>query len=192
MLNSSACRYSCALIALSLTLLGPVHPVLAAADSRVTVGGPSTRFPENAQNEPAVAVNPRHPQVLAAGANDVIDNEPCAALDDNNACPITSGVSVNGIYFSFDGGATWTQPTYSGWSARTGTAQFGPISTVPWYYESGLETGGDPALAFGPVPGPDGTFSWDNGSRLYYATLAGNPGVATSEKRIKGGPVKGV
>ena len=97
--------------------------------------------------------------------------------------PFTANVGGTGIQFSFDGGKSWMQPTYTGWTARhcvgvpgpdPGCAvQQGPIGTVPRYDELGLVSDGDPALAFGPRPGPSG-FSWANGSRLYVANLTSN------------------
>src|SRR5262245_60670008 len=100
---------------------------LAAAESKVTVGSPQTGYVRNAQNEPAIAVDPVDPLVLAAGANDFIDNAPCV----RSRCNPTPGVGGSGIYFSFDGGSTWTQPSYPGLTAAGGAPVPGPIGTVP-------------------------------------------------------------
>ncbi len=161
------------------------------ADTRVAIGSPQSPFSANKQNEPAVAIDADHPSVLAAGANDNIDMEACNAGTDNT-CPFTEGVGVSGVSFSFNNGDSWIQPTYSGFSARVGVdgscvGQVGPdpgcvpltpdqggkIGTLPGYYEAGLVSDGDPAVAFGPVF-RNGSFSWANGSRLYYANLTSN------------------
>jgi hypothetical protein len=148
-------------------------------DTLVSVGSPPSPFAQNKQNEPALAVDANHPNILVAGANDEIDVEACNA-GDPTTCPFTPGIGTSGVYFSFDSGTTWTQPTYTGLTARdclgpaACTPHVGPIGTLPWYFENGLVSDGDPAVAFGPAPGLGG-FSWGNGSRLYYANLTSGP-----------------
>src|SRR5229473_6667336 len=154
----------------------------ASPDVLVSNGSPSTPFPQNKQNEPAIAVDANHPNILVAGSNDEVDLAPCVG----SSCPFTPGVGVSGIYFSSDSGTSWTQPTYTGWSARSGTPGVGQIGTLPKYFENGLVSDGDPGLAFGPRPGPGGTFSWSNGERLYYSNLTSNFSTVRSEGAFKG------
>ena len=183
------------LIALPAALLVAVAIVALAGaapgnDVLVSVGSPPSPFAQNKQNEPSIAIDANHPSVLAAGSNDEIDLEACAA-GDPTSCPFTDGVGLSGIYFSFNNGATWVQPTYAGWSARhcLGPAacvpHVGPIGTLPKYYENGLVSDGDPSLTFGPRPGPSG-FSWANGSRLYYANLTAHFPTSTPGETFKG------
>src|SRR5919197_865234 len=139
-------------------------PTPPGSDTKVTVGSPASPFPQNKQNEPAVAVNPIDPTIAAAGANEEIDNDACNNRTDTT-CPFTPGVGGSGIYFSDDSGSSWMQPLY---------------------YENGLESDGDPALGFGPQPDASGHFSWSNGWRLYYANLTSNLSAVRSEQTFKG------
>jgi hypothetical protein len=169
------------------------------SDTRVTIGSPPSPFSQNKQNEPAAVVNPAVPNIAAAGVNEEVDMEACNNRSDVT-CPFTGGVGTSGVYFSDDGGSSWSQPTYTGWTARdclglVGTSpapadncdpHVGPIGTLPGYYEAGLVSDGDPAVGFGPRLGANGRFSWSNGWRLYYANLSSNFAAERSETTFKG------
>ncbi|MFN2582386.1 MAG: sialidase family protein [Candidatus Dormibacteria bacterium] len=175
-------------------------PMLAGAtgDTSVLVsnGSPTTPFSQNKQNEPALGVDAHNNSILVAGANEEIDEQACSSQFPSNPCPFTPGVGVSGVYFSFDSGHTWNQPTYSGYSARACAPNFtvpvsqcaqseGPIGTLPWYEENGLTSDGDPGIAFGPAPGTHG-FSWGNGERLYYSNLTSGFPTNNSLKGFEG------
>jgi len=159
----------------------------AATSALVSVGSPIDQHQQNAQNEPSLAVDASRPNVLAAGANDLVDMQPCSrqASTTAGACsfPLGTfnlGVGLSSVYFSFDSGRTWTQPTYQGLTAadcsptvEPCTPHPGPIHSVPNFLENGLRSRSDTGVAFGPVP-VNGHFSWANGSRLYFSSLATN------------------
>ena len=173
---------------LALAALGlPAAHSAPASDALVSVGSPTTTHPQNAQNELSLAVSAIRPDVLAAGANDLVDMQPCSRLaaTEHAACsfPLGTfnlGVGLSAVYFSFDRGHTWTQPTYTGLTAadcsptvEPCTPHVGPIHTVPNYYENGLRSRSDTGVAFGPAPGTNG-FTWANGDRLYFSSLSTN------------------
>jgi hypothetical protein len=169
MLSSRRFVILLALLSLTAALSVPTFANAVSAESKVSVGSPPTPYLPNGINEPALAMDANHPAVLAAGANDLVDNSPCQGSN----CDLTPDIGISGIYFSFNSGETWTQPTYTGLTAQDGTGtHVGPIHTLPNYFEHGMSSHGDPALAFGPRPDANGNFSWANGSRLYYANLA--------------------
>ena len=63
--------------------LAPAGP--AAAQALVSVGSPTDQHPQNAQNEPALAVDASRPDFLAAGANKLVDMQPCSPLAVRNS-----------------------------------------------------------------------------------------------------------
>jgi hypothetical protein len=167
---------------------GTVMPTRATA-ALISAAGPVDQFPRNVQDMPAMAFDPIHPHVLAATANDLVDMQRCSkqAAVTGAACSLPAtpaggggfnpGVGFSGVYFSYDSGRRWSQPTYQGLTAagcdptaEPCTAKPGPIHTVPNYYEKGLAARGGSSVAFGPVL-RNGKFSWANGSRLYLSTL---------------------
>ena len=78
----------------------------------------------------------------------------------DNTCPFTAGRRRLRACTSRSTAAhSWTQPTYTGWSARDclGPAtpcapHVGPIGTLPQYFENGLVSDGDPACRVRAAP----------------------------------------
>jgi len=177
------------LVSLLLAVVAPnaVAQTPVATSALVSVGSPTNQHPQNAQNEPSLAVDASRPNVLAEGANDLVDMQPCSRLASTTAgaCsfPLGTfnlGVGLSSVSFSFDRGRTWVQPTYQGLTAadcsptvEPCTPHPGPIHTVPNFFENGLRSRSDTGVSFGPAP-VNGHFSWANGSRLYFSSLATN------------------
>jgi hypothetical protein len=169
-------------LAVAALLLLAASAMAQDASVRVSNGSPFYPFSQNKQNEPAVAIDAANPYRVASGSNDNINMEACNSGDDTD-CPFTEGVGVSGLYLSSSSGQSWKQPSYRGYTASgcqgvvgpdAGcTPTQGPIGTLPNYYEAGLVSDGDPALAFGPRYVPGSGFSRTNltDTTLYYANL---------------------
>ena len=121
-------------------------------------------FPTNKQNEPTIAVNPLDDNRLIAGSNDEQRQPPCgpgpvrglgAAPSD---CSFFPNVGTSGVYTSSNGGMTWTNR--------------GLLDDQASWLSSPLVSDGDPVIMYGPRPDSSGKFSYANGTRAYYATLA--------------------
>ncbi len=132
--------------------------------SNVPGSDTSAVFPTNKQNEPTIAVNPVDSNIVLAGSNDEQRQPPCgpgtvrgtdAAPND---CSFFPGVGTSGIYRSMDAGMTWHN--------------LGLLDDQPTWHASALVSDGDPVIVFGPKPDSNGVFSYADGARAYYATLA--------------------
>src|SRR5204863_3960282 len=88
----------------------PAHAADPATGALVSVGSPTNITPPNHQNEPAVAVDANHPNVLVSGSNDYIDQPVCPRdlMAVSGRCDaFATGAGLSGVYFSFDSGHSW-------------------------------------------------------------------------------------
>ena len=129
-------------------------------------------FPQNKQNEPAIAQNPADPSNLIAGANDEIDLPGCSA----SGCPFVANVGLSGVYVSHDSGASWSQFSAPAGGGNTASFNGGVIHTLPGFGTlanqiglPGLASDGDPAIAF------------SRSGTVYYASLAGVRGTTIGD-----------
>lgn len=125
-------------------------------------------FPTNKQNEPTIAVNPVDSRFLIAGANDEQRQPPCGpgpvrgdTVDSD--CSFFPGVGTSGVYTSSDGGASWTNR--------------GLLDDQASWVGGNVISDGDPVIAYGPKPTGSGGFSFADGARAYYSSLATVVGV---------------
>lgn len=127
----------------------------------------SAVFPTNKQNEPSIAVNPVSSRFLIAGSNDEQRQPPCGPGPVRGAVPASDcsffrNVGTSGVYTSSDGGRTWTNRGLLDDQASWRSLPVGQR----------LVSDGDPVIVFGPRPDGRGGFSYSQGARAYYATLA--------------------
>jgi hypothetical protein len=158
----------CCAVAAGSTVAFAATSIDRQANNPQVEGVPSSNtsavFPTNKQNEPTIAVNPLDGTHLIAGANDEQRQPPCgpgpvrgpdAPASD---CGFFPGVGTSGIYLSADGGNTWTN--------------HGLLDDTPGWEASDLVSDGDPVIVYGPKPNGNGGFTYANGARAYYSTLA--------------------
>ena len=123
-----------AVLSVSILTFGVFSPAAWAGsdvnvvlDDVVEVGpNPLTTSPKRLQPEPTVAIDPSNPLIIAAGAQDFRKT-----TELNEAC---GGNRWNGLYISYDGGATWeqslvpgyfTDPTFPQGTEQDESEQFG-------------------------------------------------------------------
>ena len=136
-------RRTVAVILAALGLGVAAAPAAPADDVNVIVddvaGVAGTDSTRRQQPEPGMAINPRNPQVIAAGAQDFR-----RARELRAAC---GGDRWNGFYLSRDGGATWSNALVPGYCTDP-TRGAGSEQAVSDMF--GLSTNTDPVLVFDP------------------------------------------
>ncbi len=153
---------------------GPAEAAVVNFDVQANLVQPSP-FPQNKQNEPAIAQNPAHPTNLIAGANDEIDLPACTAT----GCPFVGNVGLSGIYVSNNSGASWSQFSAAAGGDNTASFNGGKIHTLPGFGKlardlgiTNLASDGDPTIAF------------SRAGVAYYGSLAGVRGIVTNSELL--------
>lgn len=116
-----------------------------------TAGVTGTTSPRRNQPEPSISINPRNPDIIAAGAQDFR-----RAAELRAAC---GGDRWNAIYLSTDGGETWSNSLVPGYCTDP-TQGVGTEQAVSEMFDFSTNT--DPVLAF------------DDFGNLYYSHIAFN------------------
>jgi hypothetical protein len=140
--------------------------VALAATTETLVSPTATRFPKNKQNESPMAVNPIDPLNAISGANDEIEEPDCTPETGGSSnCPFDPNTNTTGVYVTTNGGGSWSQQILD-WNSAN------------------LVSDGDPVVAFGPKPDGNGGFSYTNGARAYFASLAGSPSFGPNQELL--------
>ncbi len=150
--------------------------VIASANGAVEsdVSPTAFHFPKNKQNESPMAVNPVDSNNAISGANDEINEPDCTLTSGgSSSCPFAPGVDTAGVYWTTDGGSSWHQ-TILDWCP-------GDNPTIPACH---LVSDGDPVVAFGPKPDHNGDFTYANGARAYFGSLASSPSAPASQELL--------
>ncbi len=152
---------------------GPAQAAVFNFDTQTNLVQPAP-FPQNKQNEPAIAQNPANPMNLIAGANDEIDEPGCKA-----SCPFVGNIGLSGAYRSTNGGASWSQFSAPAGGDNTASFNGGTIHTLPGFGKlardlgiTNLASDGDPAIAF------------SRAGVAYYGSLAGVRGIVTNSELL--------
>ena len=184
-----------ATLTLTLATLAGAAP---GSDSPVTVGSNPSPFSQNKQNEPALAIDANHPNIAGRGLERQHRHgglqrrrrqRPARSrrASASRACTSRSTPATPGRSRRTRAGAPANCLGVVGTRRRRARRSRAARSgRCPWYFENGLVSDGDPAVAFGPRPDSSGHFSWANGSRLYYANLTSNFGATRDEASFKG------